>query len=68
VKHNPLIKTLKTAHFMAGKNGILLDDSMKLRERIEQAGGKAELDIEERGWHVYQQMPGPMTRRKEETP
>ncbi|MCR5465792.1 MAG: hypothetical protein K6F11_02975 [Lachnospiraceae bacterium] len=53
---------------MAGKNGILLDDSMKLRERIEQAGGKAELDIEERGWHVYQQMPGPMTRRKEETP
>ena len=49
-------------YIMAGKNGILLDDSVKLRERIEQAGGKAELDIEERGWHVYQQMPGSMAR------
>ncbi len=48
---------------MAGRNGILLDDSIRLKERINQAGGKAELDIEEKGWHVYQLMPGSMTRR-----
>ncbi len=47
---------------MAGRNGILIDDSIKLKERIEQAGGTAELDIEEKGWHVYQLMPGSMTR------
>ena len=44
-------------YIMAGRNGILLDDSIKLRERIELAGGTALLDIEEKGWHVYQQMP-----------
>jgi Esterase/lipase len=49
-------------YIMAGRNGILLDDSVKLKERIDQAGGKAELDIEEKGWHVYQQMPGSMAR------
>ncbi|MBO4653336.1 MAG: alpha/beta hydrolase [Lachnospiraceae bacterium] len=49
-------------YIMAGRNGILLDDSIKLRERIIQAGGTAELDIEEKGWHVYQQMPGTMAR------
>ena len=50
-------------YIMAGRNGILLDDSVRLKERIEQAGGTAELDIEEKGWHVYQNMPGAMTRR-----
>ena len=49
-------------YIMAGRNGILLDDSIKLKERIDQAGGTAELDIEEKGWHVYQQMPGTMAR------
>ena len=49
-------------YIMAGKNGILIDDSVKLKEKIEQAGGTAELDIEEKGWHVYQQMPGAMAR------
>ncbi len=44
-------------YIMAGRNGILLDDSIRLKERIEQAGGTAVLDIEEKGWHVYQQMP-----------
>ena len=48
---------------MAGRNEILLDDSVKLKEKIDQAGGTAELDIEEKGWHVYPLMPGPMTRR-----
>lgn len=48
---------------MAGRNGILLDDSIKLKEKIDEAGGKAELDIEEKGWHVYMHMPGSMTRR-----
>ena len=50
-------------YIMAGRNGILLDDSVRLKERIDQAGGTAELDIEEKGWHVYQNMPGSMTRK-----
>lgn len=49
-------------YIMAGRNGILIDDSIRLKERIDQAGGTAELDIEEKGWHVYQQMPGTMAR------
>ena len=49
-------------YIMAGRNGILIDDSIRLKERIDQAGGTAELDIEEKGWHVYQQMPGSMAR------
>lgn len=44
-------------YIMAGRNGILLDDSIRLKDRIEEAGGTAWLDIEEKGWHVYQQMP-----------
>ena len=47
---------------MAGQNGILLDDSIKLKQKIDEAGGTAVLDIEEKGWHVYQQMPVPMAR------
>ncbi|MCR4618496.1 MAG: alpha/beta hydrolase [Lachnospiraceae bacterium] len=42
---------------MTGKNEILIDDSIRLCDRINEAGGKAVLDIEERGWHVYQQSP-----------
>lgn len=49
-------------YIMAGRNGILLDDSVRLKEKIDEAGGTAELDIEEKGWHVYQQMPGSMAR------
>ena len=48
---------------MAGRNGILLDDSIRLKDRIEEAGGTAVLDIEEKGWHVYQQMPGSLARK-----
>jgi acetyl esterase/lipase len=48
---------------MSGRNGILLDDSIRLKAKIDEAGGKAELDIEEKGWHVYLHMPGPMTRK-----
>ena len=33
------------------------------REKIEQAGGTATLDIEEKGWHVYQHVPGALARR-----
>lgn len=47
-------------YIMAGRNGILVDDSIRLKERIEECGGKAVLDIEEKGWHVYPQMPLPM--------
>ena len=49
-------------YIMAGRNGIMIDDSIKLKEQIDKAGGTAELDIEEKGWHVYQQMPGSMAR------
>lgn len=44
-------------YIMTGKNEILLDDSIRLCKKINDAGGRAELDIEEKGWHVYQQMP-----------
>lgn len=48
---------------MAGKNEILLDDSIRLKSEIEKAGAKAYIDIEENGWHVYQQMPIPIAER-----
>ncbi len=48
---------LPPCYIMAGRNGILLDDSIRLKERIDSCGGRAVLDIEENGWHVYQQMP-----------
>lgn len=50
-------------YIMAGRNEILIDDSIRLKECIEQAGGSAYLDVEEKGWHVYQHLPGPMARR-----
>ena len=50
-------------YIMSGRNGILIDDSIKLKDKIDGAGGKAELDIEEKGWHVYMHMPGSMTRK-----
>ena len=57
------LKDMPPVYIMAGRNGILLDDSIKLRDEITRAGGKAELDIEEDGWHVYQQMPVPIAHR-----
>lgn len=50
-------------YIMAGRNGILLDDSIRLKEKIDVSGGKVWLDIEEKGWHVYQQMPIPMAKQ-----
>ena len=50
-------------YIMAGRNGILLDDSVRLQERINGCGGRAVLDLEEKGWHVYQQMPFPIANR-----
>ncbi len=50
-------------YIMAGKNEILLDDSVRLHEAIRRDNGVAELDIEEAGWHVYQQMPVPVAAR-----
>ena len=43
-----------------GRTEILLDDSIRLYKRIRSCGSRAVLDIEEAGWHVYQQMPLPM--------
>ena len=51
------------ALIMVGRNEILLDDSIKLQKRIHKAGGKAVIDIEKDGWHVYQQMPLPVANR-----
>ncbi len=56
-------KGFPPVYIMAGRNEILLDDSIRLKERISESGGKAELDIEENGWHVYQQMPIPIAER-----
>ncbi len=50
-------------YIMAGRNEILLDDSIRLFDSITKLGGKAQLDIEENGWHVYQQMPVPIATR-----
>ena len=44
------------------RNEILLDDSRKLKDRIEKSGGSAILDIEKSGWHVYQLFPIPQAR------
>ena len=57
------LKGLPPVYIMAGKNEILLDDSVRLRDDIISAGGRAELDIEDSGWHVYQQMPIPIAER-----
>ena len=46
-----------------GKTEILHEDSVRLAKKINEAGGKATLDIEKDGWHVYQQMPLPMASR-----
>lgn len=46
-----------------GKTEILYEDSASLVKKINKAGGKAILDVEEDGWHVYQQMPLPMSGR-----
>ena len=57
------LSNLPPVYIMAGKNEILLDDSIRLHDGIIRAGGKADLDIEEDGWHVYQQMPIPIAKR-----
>jgi acetyl esterase/lipase len=54
------LKGLPPVYIMAGRNEILLDDSLRLKEKITAEGGRAVLDIEEGGWHVYQQMPLPI--------
>ena len=62
---SPLFGSFKgfpPVYIMAGRNGILLDDSVRLKEKIDEEGGTALLDIEEKGWHVYQQMPVAMAR------
>ncbi|MCR5824290.1 MAG: alpha/beta hydrolase [Lachnospiraceae bacterium] len=54
------LKGLPPVFVMAGRNEILLDDSLRLRDGILAEGGKVTMDIEENGWHVYQQMPLPI--------
>ncbi len=50
-------------YIMAGRNGILVDDSIRLEDTVRSQGGIAVLDIEDAGWHVYQQMPVPIAAR-----
>ena len=57
------LEGLPPVYIMAGRNGILVDDSIRLFDKITEAGQKATLDIEESGWHVYQQMPIPIATR-----
>ncbi len=51
---------LPPVYIMAGRNEILLNDSLRLKDKILELGGEATLDLNEDGWHVYQQMPLPM--------
>ena len=60
---NGNLKGLPPVYIMAGRNGILLNDSIRLKEKLTEAGVKVKLDIEEKGWHVYPQMPIPMATR-----
>ncbi len=43
-----------------GEYEILQDDSTRLAEKINEAGGRATLQTYEGGWHVFQQMPVPL--------
>ena len=58
-----VLSGLPPVYIMAGRNEILLDDSVRLYDEITKAGGRAMLDIEESGWHVYQQTPVPIATR-----
>ena len=65
-KYSPLygdFKGFPPTLIMAGKNEILLEDSVQLNKKLSKAGAKATLDIEKDGWHVYQQMPLPVAGR-----
>ena len=65
-KYSPLygdFKDFPPTLIMVGKNEILYEDSLQLSKKIHKAGGKAILDTEKDGWHVYQQMPLPIAGR-----
>ena len=52
-----------TTYIQVGKNEVLHDDSTSLYKKLKKAGANAELDVEQDGWHVYQQMPLPLAGR-----
>ncbi len=65
-KYSPLFGNFNgfpPSFIMVGKNEILLEDSVQLQKKIHKAGGRAVIDIEKDGWHVYQQMPLPVANR-----
>lgn len=65
-KYSPLygdFTSFPPTFIMVGRNEILLEDSVQLQKKILKAGGKAIIDIEKDGWHVYQQMPLPIATR-----
>lgn len=52
-----------TTFVQVGRTEILYEDSATLVKKINKTGGKAKLDVEKDGWHVYQQMPLPVASR-----
>ena len=65
-KYSPLYGDLSgfpTTYIQVGKNEVLYDDSTGLYKKLKKAGANAELDVEQDGWHVYQQMPLPVAHR-----
>lgn len=65
-KYSPLYGDLSgfpTTYIQVGKNEVLHDDSTSLYKKLKKAGANAELDVEQDGWHVYQQMPLPVAGR-----
>ena len=52
-----------TTYIQVGKNEVLHDDSTSLYKKMKKAGVPAEIDVEQDGWHVYQQMPLPVAGR-----
>ncbi len=47
------------AYIQVGQSEILLDDSVRLCDKMRKGGVSARLDIYESGWHVFQQLPLP---------
>ena len=65
-KYTPLngdFQSFPTTFVQVGKTEILYEDSAALVRKINKAEGKAKLDVEKDGWHVYQQMPLPVANR-----
>ncbi|MCR5784913.1 MAG: alpha/beta hydrolase [Eubacterium sp.] len=62
VHFSPLFADFKgfpPTYIQVGQSEILLDDSLKLCEKMREGGASVKLDVYESGWHVFQQLPLP---------